>query len=44
MIDISVDIREDWKKPAEGFNEDIEDDEDFETTRYGMHSIDRYKF
>ena len=28
-------------KPIEGFNEDIEEDEDFETTRFGMHSIDR---
>lgn len=28
-------------KPPEGFNEDIEEDEDFETTRFGMNAIDR---
>lgn len=28
-------------KPKEGFNEDFEDDEDFQTTRFGMSSIDR---
>lgn len=28
-------------KPAEGYNDDMEDDEDFETTRFGMGAIDR---
>lgn len=27
--------------PPEGYNEDMEDDEDFETTRFGMGAIDR---
>lgn len=41
MIEIDKEVKEEWKSPPEGFNEDIEEDEDFETTRYGMHSIDR---
>lgn len=41
MIDISLDVDDDWKRPPEGFNEDIEEDEDFETTRFGMNAIDR---
>lgn len=27
--------------PPEGYNEDMEDDDDFETTRFGMGAIDR---
>ena len=41
MIEIDEEITDEWKKPQEGFNEDIEDDADFETTRFGMNSIDR---
>ena len=41
MIDIDEEIDDDWKIPPEGFSEDIEDDADFETTRFGMGAIDR---
>lgn len=41
MIEISSDITEEWMRPEEGYNEDMEDDEDFETTRFGMGAIDR---
>lgn len=41
MIDISDDITDEWKAPPPGYNEDMEDDEDFETTRFGMGAIDR---
>ena len=41
MIEISETISEEWKQPPEGFNEDIEEDADFETTRFGMNAIDR---
>lgn len=41
MIQISEEVTEEWKKPAEGFNDDIEQDDDAETTRFGMSSIDR---
>lgn len=29
MIDIDPNVTEEWKKPAEGYNDDMEDDEDF---------------
>ncbi|CAD8128052.1 unnamed protein product [Paramecium sonneborni] len=41
MIQISSTITDEWKRPPEGFNDDIEQDEDCETTRFGMSSIDR---
>jgi len=41
MVEISDEITEEWKRPVEGYNEDMEDDEDFETTRFGMGAIDR---
>ncbi|CAD8204866.1 unnamed protein product [Paramecium octaurelia] len=41
MIQISQTVTEEWMKPAEGFNDDIQQDEDCETTRFGMSSIDR---
>lgn len=41
MIEIDDEITDEWKHPAEGFNEDIEEDADFETTRFGMNAIDR---
>lgn len=41
MVEIENDISESWMCPSEGYNEDMEDDEDFETTRFGMGAIDR---
>lgn len=41
MVEIEDDISQEWMSPAEGYNEDMEDDEDFETTRFGMGAIDR---
>lgn len=41
MIQISEDISDSWKQPPEGFNDDIEQDDDCETIRFGMSSIDR---
>lgn len=41
MIEIELEIDDEWKQPPEGFNEDIEDDADFETVRFGMESFDR---
>lgn len=41
MMDIEEEISDEWKKPSEGYNEQMEDDEDFETTRFGMGAIDR---
>ena len=41
MIQISQEISTEWSKPPEGFNDDIEQDEDLETMRFGMSSIDR---
>lgn len=29
MVDISQEISEEWMKPEEGYNEEMEDDEDF---------------
>lgn len=44
MIEIDNEISDEWKKPEEGYNDDMEDDEDFETTRFGMGAIDRIIF
>lgn len=41
MIDIDEDITNEWNSPPEGFEDNIEDDDDFETTRFGQESIDR---
>jgi hypothetical protein len=41
MLDIDEDVSEEWKKPSEGFNDDIDEDEEFETTRFGMNTVDR---
>lgn len=41
MIEISSEITQEWMRPEEGYNDDMEDDEDFETTRFGMGAIDR---
>lgn len=44
MIEIDNNVTEEWKKPIEGYNDDMEDDEDFETTKFGMGAIDRIIF
>ncbi len=44
MIEIDSDVTEEWKKPEEGYTDDMEDDEDFETTKFGMGAIDRIIF
>lgn len=41
MVDIEDEIQAEWMCPPEGYNEDAEDDQDFETTRFGMGAIDR---
>ncbi|CAK67710.1 unnamed protein product (macronuclear) [Paramecium tetraurelia] len=41
MIQISSTISDEWKRPPEGFNDNLEQDEDQETTNFGMSSIDR---
>lgn len=41
MIQIDDKIPEEWKNPPEGYNEDMEEKGDFETTQFGMDSIDR---
>lgn len=41
MIEIESEITDEWKRPAEGYCDDMEDDEDFETTRFGMGAVDR---
>jgi importin-5 len=41
MVEISSEVDSEWASPKEGYNEDMEDDEDFETTRFGMGAIDR---
>lgn len=44
MIEINPEVSEEWKKPEEGYTDDMEDDEDFETTKFGMGAIDRIIF
>ena len=29
MVEIDNEVTDEWKNPAEGYNEDMEDDEDF---------------
>jgi hypothetical protein len=41
MIQISDSVSDVWMRPPEGFNDDIEQDDDLETMRFGMSSIDR---
>lgn len=41
MVEIDEEIKDSWKCPPEGYNEDLVDDEDFEYTRFGMNAIDR---
>lgn len=41
MIDIENEITDSWKTPEEGYNDGMDDDEDYETTKFGMNAIDR---
>ena len=41
MVDISLTIDAEWEKPKEGFSEDIEEDAEYETVRFGTNGIDR---
>lgn len=41
MVENDVEITEEWRKPAEGFNDDNEDDEE-DSTKFGMNCIDRF--
>ena len=41
MIDIENEIIDSWKTPEEGYNDGMDDDEDYETTKFGMNAIDR---
>lgn len=41
MVDIDDEISAEWSSPKEGFNEDLEEDSDLETVRFGMNAIDR---
>lgn len=41
MIDISLEVADEWKSPPEGYCEDFEKGEDFESTSFGMAAVDR---
>ena len=41
MIQIEEGITEEWCRPKEGFSDDVDEDADFQTTHFGMNSIDR---
>jgi len=41
MIEIDKEVDPEWIRPAEGFNEDMEEDSDLEVVRFGMNGIDR---
>ena len=41
MRNIEEVIDDSWRTPPEGFSENMEDDADFETTRFGMESFNR---
>ena len=41
MIFINEEITEEWTNPPNGFNDSIENDEEYDSIRFGMHSIDR---
>ena len=41
MIEIENEITDEWKNPQEGYNDNMDDDDDYETTKFGMNSIDR---
>lgn len=41
MMDIDNDVDEDWKSPPDGFNDDLEEDDDQKLVKLGMDYIDR---
>lgn len=41
MVENDIDITEEWKKPPEGFNDDHDDDEE-DSTKFGVNCIDRF--
>ena len=41
MVEISSEIEAEWEKPKEGFSEDIEEDAEYESVRFGTNGIDR---
>lgn len=41
MVDIEQEVDPAWEKPIEGFNEDVEEDDELEIVRYGTNAIDR---
>lgn len=41
MVDIDKEISDEWKSPHEGYNDDVEEDADLESVRFGMNSFDR---
>ena len=41
MVEIDDTIEQSWSFPAEGYNDDIEEDSDLEMVRFGMSAIDR---
>jgi len=42
MSTIKSEITEEWKCPPEGYRDEQESDEDYETTRLGMRFIDNF--
>lgn len=41
MMDIEDDVEDDWKSPPDGFNDDLEEDDDQKFIKLGMDYIDR---
>lgn len=41
MVEIDIEITQEWNHPPEGYNDDIEDDADLEVVRFGMSAVDR---
>ena len=41
MVEIPIEIAPEWEKPAEGYNEDVDQNSDMENVRYGTNGIDR---
>lgn len=41
MVEIDTEITQEWNRPPEGYNDDIQEDADLEVVRFGMSAIDR---
>ena len=41
MLEIADKTTDKWKVPSESYRENLDDDEDLKTTRFGMGFIDR---